>query len=54
MQRRALAQDMHGVELPGCTVHQGIPELEQKALLQTTLTRIKADADFELASSVSS
>jgi hypothetical protein len=31
----ALAQDIHVVELPGYTVHHGIPDQEQRRLIQT-------------------
>jgi hypothetical protein len=30
-----LAQEIHVVELPGYTVHHGIPEQEQRRLVQT-------------------
>jgi hypothetical protein len=31
----ALAQEIHVVELPGYTLHHGIPEQEQRRLVQT-------------------
>ena len=31
----AVAQEIHVVELPGYTVHHGIPEQEQRRLVQT-------------------
>lgn len=36
----ALAQGIHVVELPGYTVHQGIPEQEQRRLVQTVRTAL--------------